>query len=390
MTDLRARLEAARRRTLEILRGIDDEAAHRAPHPDFSPIAWHAGHIAYTEARWLLEYAQGQEDLSEPFAERFSQERSIKARRGELCPPMTEILEYMAQVRCRVLASLDRIEARLVWVVLQHEYQHCETVAVVAYLAGGILAVPKREAPRGRALSGFVSIEGGRARLGSDARAPWAYDNERPERCVDVAPFELARAPVTAGEWRAFVEAGGTAPRSWLPDGRILTPCGPIPFDPDLPVFGVSQAQAEAYARACGARLPTEEEWEWAARGAARRTYPWGEADPAGAPGSPPRCDYDLHYGGPAPVGAHPVGDTPEGVADLAGGVWEWTQSTFRPHPGFEPWPYRGYSVPYFDGKHAVLRGGSFATRGTIVRAAFRNWYPPAVREIFSGVRLAR
>ena len=387
--DLEARFEAARERTLALVAGLDPELAQRSPHPDFSPIVWHLGHIAYTEARWLLEYAQGSSELSEPQAYRFSQERSPKAERSRLCPDLSRVLEYMERVRERVRASFAALPDDLLWVVLQHEYQHCETIAVVAFLLGGALEGAAAEPPGGRdpaVLQGFVEVEGGCAVLGSDeGEEAAAYDNEKPRHEVELAPFALARRPVTCGEWLEYVEAGeGRRPRSWLEDGSILTPLGPRPFDPALPVYGVSWDEAVAFARAHGCRLPTEAEWEWAARGPQRRRYPWGEATPAG------RCDRDLHSGGPAPVGAYPEGDSPEGLVDLAGGVWEWTASTFEPRPGFRPWPYRGYSMPYFDGRHRVLKGGSFATRETILRAAFRNWYPPNVREIFSGLRLAR
>jgi iron(II)-dependent oxidoreductase len=147
--------------------------------------------------------------------------------------------------------------------------------------------------------------------------------------------------------------------------------------------------EAEAYARWSGKRLPTEVEWEKAARwdpatGRSRR-YPWGDDDP-----TPERANLGGVHLQPAPVGSYPSGASPLGVRQLIGDVWEWTSSDFRPYPGFRAFPYREYSEVFFGPDYKVLRGGSWAADRAAVRGTFRNWDYPIRRQIFSGFRCAR
>ena len=149
---------------------------------------------------------------------------------------------------------------------------------------------------------------------------------------------------------------------------------------------GISFHEAEAYCRFRGVRLPTEAQWEKAARwdpssGETRR-YPWGDAPP-----DPGHGRFDRGRGGPAPVGAHPAGASAAGCADMAGNQWEWTASPFAPYRGFSAAPYHGYSAAYFDRRHRVVKGGSWATRAPVLRSSFRNWYMPFVRELSVGFR---
>jgi iron(II)-dependent oxidoreductase len=241
---------------------------------------------------------------------------------------------------------------------------------------------------------------------------PWALDNERPAHVVDLPAFRIATAPVTNAEYAAFVDAGGyrdarwwtdvgwrhrteaalAAPAFWARDAdgtwwrRRFGVVEPVP--PDQPVVHVCAHEADAYARWAGARLPTEAEWEKAARHDpttdTTRRYPWGDADPSAA-----HANLGQRHLSPAAVGAYPAGASPLGVEQLIGDVWEWTASGWLPYPGFAAFPYREYSELFFGGDYRVLRGGSFGADPAVVRATFRNWDLPVRRQIFAGFRLA-
>lgn len=158
---------------------------------------------------------------------------------------------------------------------------------------------------------------------------------------------------------------------------------------PDEPVVHVSFHEAQAFARWAGRRLPTEAEWEKAARydphTDAVRRHPWGDG-----PATAARVNLGQRHLTPAAIGAYPAGATPSGVHQLLGEVWEWTDSPFTPYPGFAPFPYAAYSLDHFGDRHRVLRGGSFGTDPVACRGTFRNWDLPERRQIFAGVRLAR
>jgi len=254
----------------------------------------------------------------------------------------------------------------------------------------------------------LIKIPAGAFMMGSDERH--GYDNEKRAHVVEVATFELAREPVTAGEWIAFIEDGGyELPAHWssegwawrnlcdvcLPEYWLRTCDGYACFgaeglrdvDQDEPVSSLSWYEADAYARWAGQRLPTEIEWEYAAtlgEAGDRQRFPWGDS-PDGAE----LADCELRCWRPKAVNRLPPAG-PAGLRGMAGGVWEWTASPFLPYPGFEAFPYDGYSKEHMDGRHYACRGGSWATDRRILRASFRNWYVPTYRQGFLGVRCAR
>jgi iron(II)-dependent oxidoreductase len=276
---------------------------------------------------------------------------------------------------------------------------------------------PAAPEPRASGLTGLeaVDVPGGPCRIGAGPDG-FAYDNERPWHAVDVRDFRIGRVPITNATYLTFVEGGGyrrrewwsdeawhwkeeydiTHPGSWArgPDGewRIRRIDGTAPLDPDEPVVHVSWFEADAFARAHGARLPTEVEWEKAAtwdqeQNTARR-FPWGE-EPASAGARDARANLDHGGFGPRAVGAHPVGAAPCGALAMIGDVWEWTSSTFTAYEGFAAFPYREYSEVFFGDRYRVLRGGSWASRAHCITPTFRNWDLPQRRQIFAGVRLA-
>jgi formylglycine-generating enzyme required for sulfatase activity len=161
-----------------------------------------------------------------------------------------------------------------------------------------------------------------------------------------------------------------------------------LPLPAQWPAY-VTLAEARAYARWRGRRLPTEAEYQRAAYGApdgGGRRYPWGNAEPTPAHGV-----FDFTSWEPHPVGTHPAGRSAFGVEDLLGNGWEWTASPFAPLPGFTPRPsYPEYSADFFDGDHFVLKGASPATARELLRPSFRNWFRPRYPYVYAAFRTVR
>jgi gamma-glutamyl hercynylcysteine S-oxide synthase len=299
--------------------------------------------------------------------------------------------------------------------IAQHEQQHDETMLATHQLRKGppVLDAPEPPPadPPAAELPAEVLVPAGPFTMGTSSD-PWALDNERPAHTVDVPAFALDTAPVTNAAYQRFIDDGGYRDeRWWHPDGwayaRRVGLAAPLfwrhqngrwtrrrfgrhePVPPDEPVVHVSWYEADAYARWAGRRLPTEAEWEKAARHDPRTgcslRHPWGEADPG-----PTRANLGQRHLRPAPAGAYPAGAAPCGARQLLGDVWEWTASDFTGYPGFTAFPYREYSEVFFGGDHKVLRGGSFGTDPVACRATFRNWDFPVRRQIFAGFRTAR
>lgn len=384
---LAADFAATRAATLALFARLDRALFRRQIHAGFSPLGWHLGHIAYTEALWLL----GGAVTTPALARAFAVDGLAKAERVGI-PEADETLGYLRRVRMAMLTRLADpaapIDEALWRFILQHEVQHAETASFLAALAAKPETSPDGGggiAPDARPLD-FVRVPGGDAAIGCDGAA--ALDNEQHVHRVAVAAFDLARHPVTEGQFAAFMAEDGyrrsdlwSEPGwAWRDAERIDRPLhwrrfGAGPDGAQHPVCGVSAYEAEAFCRWAGARLPTEFEWEHAARGLVI---------------SPGRGNVGGALGGTTPVGGFAAGASVDGAHDLIGNVWEWTSSVFTPYPGFRPWPYEGYSQAWFDGRHRVLRGGSWATRGCALRPSFRNWYHPETRQNFAGIRCAR
>ena len=290
--------------------------------------------------------------------------------------------------------------------IAQHEVQHDETMLITHQIRAGapVLAAPAPgPAPADASrLPAEVLVPGGPFTMGTSTE-PWALDNERPAHTVDVAPFYIDTTPVTCGAYAEFIADGGygdprwwtgagwehrqraglSAPMYWSADGGqwARTAFGKTePVRLDEPVRHVCWYEADAYARWAGRRLPTEAEWEKAARfdpatGLSRR-YPWGNSEPQAF-----LANLGQEFLRPAPAGSYPAGAAPCGARQLIGDVWEWTSSDFLPYPGFAAWPYREYSEVFFGPEYKVLRGGSFAVSPVACRGTFRNWDYPIRRQ---------
>ena len=416
-------LTEARARTLALLAPLSDADVETQHTAIMSPLVWDLAHIAAYEELWLV-HRHGGAPLSHPeLAAMYDAFETPRAVRGDL--PLldrAQAVEYLDEVRERVLAALDAEgpgDGLLHELVLRHEHQHNETMLQAIELArlAPAPAVPRAErpaAPGGHTGLESVAVPAGRFELGA-AGGAFSYDNERPRHGVDLPAFRIGRTPITNATFLAFVEGGGYERRPWWSDEawawkeeydithpggwaegpgdgwRRWTLDGWAPIDLDEPAVHVSWFEADALARAHGARLPSEAEWEkaatWDQAAQTARRFPWGDEPPRG-PGDG-RANLDHALLGPAPAGAYPAGAAPCGALGMLGDVWEWTASDFSGYPGFVAHPYREYSEVFFGDGYKVLRGGSWATRARVATPAFRNWDLPQRRQIFSGVRLA-
>ncbi len=370
---LQAALVACRQNTLDLVAGLGEDLWRRQIHPEFSPLGWHLGHIALTEAQWLLPKSL---DCTKAEHRVLFAADGLPKHQRESLPPLGEILTYLARVRERVLerlAATNRPGKIWVW-VLQHESQHAEILTFLRQLGGAQPQASNPTSPR-RQVAGMVEIPGGPFVQGSNH--PVALDHEGPAYLVDLPRFWLDPYPVTQGQFDQFIAAGGYQERrywsaagwAWQQQAKVTHPLYWRPGLPDHPVCGVNAYEAEAYCRFAGKRLPTEPEWEKAAQ----------DAQPG---------NYHRFYGDTTPVDLHTANR--QGIYDLLGNVWEWTATTFGPYPGFRSYPYPGYSQAHFDGCHRILKGGSWGTLSWSIRPSARNWYLPEVRQILAGFRCAQ
>ena len=426
-----AELAAARDRTVLLTTAVDDADLVKQHSPLMSPLVWDLAHVASQEELWLLRAVGGADPMHpeiDPLYDAFEHPRAKRPALPLLSPG--EARAYGYEVRGRVLdlagalpfepagpgfgADLTAAGSGFAFgMVAQHEAQHDETMLATHQLRSGPAALtappPPAPADAGR-LPAEVHVPGGPFTMGTSAE-PWALDNERPAHRVDVPGFWLDTAPVTNAAYAQFIADGGyddrrlwtadgwahrqraglTAPLFWSWEGSWVRLAFGVtePVAADEPVLHVCWYEADAYARWAGRRLPTEAEWEKAARwdqaaGRSRR-YPWGDAE-----WTPGRANLGQRHLRPAPAGSYPDGAAPCGARQLLGDVWEWTSSGFGPYPGFTAWPYREYSEVFFGPEYKVLRGGSFGVSPVACRATFRNWDYPVRRQIFAGFRTAR
>jgi iron(II)-dependent oxidoreductase len=417
-----AMLRDARLRTLELVADLD---AGRLIGPELdivNPPLWEIGHVAWFHEFFVLRRLDGGEPrLTNADALYDSSAVPHPARWRLPLPSLARTRQYLDEVLDAMIARLKRPEASgeeatLYLLALFHEDMHGEALVytrqTLGYPAPALSAATRNAGPAG-ACPGDAEIPGGRFLLGAAQDAPFAFDNEKWAHPVDVAPFRIARAPVTNAEFLPFVadggyrdrrlwdeegwrwreQAGAEHPVYWVAEGNRRYAVRRFdqvePLAPDQPVIHVNWHEASAWCRWAGRRLPTEAEWELAACGPAagdaragrKRRYPWGDMPPA-----PGRANLDGWTLGPVDVAAHQAGDAACGCRQMLGNVWEWTASRFAPYPEFAPDAYAEYSAPWF-GTRRVLRGGGWATRGRMISNTYRNFFTPERRDIFAGFR---
>jgi ergothioneine biosynthesis protein EgtB len=407
-----ARYAAVRAATEALAAPLSAEDQTLQSMPDCSPTKWHRAHTTWFFETFLLspfdpDYCVFQDAYGYLFNSYYEAvgPRHPRPQRGLLSRPgVGEIARYRAHVdaaMARLIAGLGDgawdEAAPLLELGLQHEQQHQELILMdikhalslnplqPAYQAAA--PSPPRPAPP----LTWHGVAGGLRQIGHGG-AGFAFDNETPRHKLWLEPFRLAGRLATSGEYLEFIEDEGyRRPEFWLSDGwatvqqqgwtaplywtreaggwSVFTLDGRRPLDPAEPVVHVSFYEADAFARWAGRRLPSEAEWEVAAVEAAVA------------------LDGNLAHRGrfhPEPA----VGG--DGLRQMIGDVWEWTASPYIAYPGFRP---ATGAVGEYNGKfmsnQMVLRGGAAVTPAGHVRASYRNFFPPAARWAFAGIRLA-
>jgi gamma-glutamyl hercynylcysteine S-oxide synthase len=381
LTSLCRALSEAREHTDDLFRLIRPDSLYERPIPERHRIVFYLGHLEAFDWNLMARYALDKRSFHPEFDRLFA--FGIDPPPGKLpadqpadWPSIAEVERYNQRTRDEIDELLGEIPEQLLHVALEHRLMHSETFAYILHnldhsrkLAPAIHPMAETG---GDCDTQFVPVPAGDAVLGLDHGAGFGWDNEFCAHTVAVPAFSIGKTKVTNGEYLAFVREGARAPFFWAERAgrwfyRGMFTQYPLPLD--CPVY-VTQAEADAYARWRGMRLPTEAEFHRAASLA-------GEPDPATA-------NFDFHQWDPVPVSR-----APGPPSQLTGNGWEWTSTVFAPFPGFEPFPfYQNYSEPFFDGQHYVLKGASPRTAACFARPSFRNWFRPEYPYIYSTFRL--
>lgn len=448
------RYRAVRGMTLALTAPLSPEDLMVQSCAEASPAKWHLAHTSwFFETFVLRDFLAGYQDFHPDFHWLFNSyynslgDMPAKSLRSSFSrPPVSAILAYREHVDAAIARLLEsqpeypaNAEAvRRITMGLEHEQQHQELIAtdIKHALFTNPLHPAYRESFDASEAQGiappleWISFDPGLTQVGFEldpANAEsFCFDNETPQHTVYIAPFSLATRPVTCAEYLAFMDDNGyTRPDLWLSDGwaairehgwhsplywqqdlathsgwRVFTLAGWVPLDElsETAVCHLSFFEADAYAhwasrQTHGLRLPTEFEWEYAARQLAVLLR--------GAPLTPELLAYSAPGDSPPDIAPanllesnalHPSrASARPGLQQMFGDVWEWTSSAYLGYPGYHPLPgalgeYNGK----FMSSQMVLRGGSCVTPATHIRASYRNFFSPATRWQFSGLRLAR
>jgi ergothioneine biosynthesis protein EgtB len=413
---------------------VAEEAYYSQPIALRHPIVFYEGHLPAFSFNTLVKKALGRGSIDARLESLFARgidphEASATggtAGGASVWPSRDEVHRFAAEADRQVLDALERSDldrpgdplldrGEAVFTILEHEAMHQETLLYIWHR----LPLSQKRSPAGYRprVDGvpprheWIEVAPGCATLGVSREAvAFGWDNEHPALSAEVPAFAMARHDVTNAEYLEFVDAGGYRTRDWWrPDDwawiereRIAHPLfwerrddrwywrgmfALLPLPLAWPVYA-SQAEASAYARWRGARLPTEAEFQRAAYGssAGERRHPWGDAPPDAARGV-----FDFASWDPQPAGTHAAGASAWGIDDLVGNGWEWTSTPFGPFPGFRAMAsYPEYSADFFDNEHVVMKGASPATARELLRPSFRNWFRARYPYVYATFRCVR
>ncbi|HEV7921641.1 MAG TPA: SUMF1/EgtB/PvdO family nonheme iron enzyme [Thermoanaerobaculia bacterium] len=441
--DLIAWFREGRARTREVFTIPRADMYYERPIALRNPIVFYEGHLPAFSINTLMKLGLERNGINEDYETLFARGIDPEDEAGvkdpaSLWPTRDAVQAYGAEADAILERALcdgpiedDAVPqlrgAEAAFAILEHEQMHQETLLYMFHNMGHEAKVARaplmrpsppaplparREEGGRRPGEGRVNIPAGVVTLGAEREAiGFAWDNELPSLRAEVPEFSIDTHSVTNRDFMQFVEAGGYRdaslwsgrnwqwvattgvrhPHFWLERGggwywRGMFELIPLPMD--WPVY-VTFAEAEAYARWKGRRVPSEAEYHRAAYGTPsgeERIQPWGNELP-----DPARGNFGFANWDPVPVGSYPAGASAWGVHDLAGNGWEWTSSIFDGFPGFQPTPsYPVYSSDFFDGEHYVLKGASPATAPELIRRSFRNWFRPTYPYVYATFRLVR
>jgi ergothioneine biosynthesis protein EgtB len=419
-----------RQRSRHLFDIVAPDAYYSRPISLRHPIVFYEGHLPAFSVNTLVKKGLGRPGVDERLEQLFARgidpddvASADRSQSGEW-PTRDEVRHFADDCDALVLDAFANApieqdghpllhEAEAAFAILEHEAMHQETMLYMWHQLG----YDHKRAPANASAdrsgttppSATSAVPPGRVTLGAQrGEIPFGWDNEFSSVTVDVPAFAIGIHDVTNEQFMDFVDAGGYAqPEWWTPAAytwirdegiahpRFWSRAGgswkwrgmfeEIDLPSAWPVY-VSQAEAAAYARWVGARLPTEAEYHRAAFGEPsghERPYPWGDARPDASRGL-----FDFRSWSPVAVGRHPAGQSAWGVHDLMGNGWEWTSTQFAPFAGFRPMAsYPEYSADFFDGQHVVMKGASPATDGALLRRSFRNWFRPNYPYVYATFR---
>jgi iron(II)-dependent oxidoreductase len=427
--DLQTRLNEARKRTDEVFQIVREEAMYDRPINERHRIIFYTGHVETFDWNLLANRAFGLRSFHESFDKLFAfgidpvggglptDKPSDWPSRGEIERYNTRLRQELDREIARALGEPSEghpLLLQMLEVAIEHRLMHAETLAYMLHQLPADRKIPAKDEAvwkTPRAKSHLVDVQSGYTTLGMRRQhgEEFGWDNEFEAREVFVPEFAIDNYNVKNRDFLLFMQAGGYTdktlwdtdgwtwrkqagvehPTFWRRNGSLWmyrTMFGDIQLPLDWPVY-VSHAEASAYAKWLGRKLPTEEQFHRAAYGTSEerveRTYPWGDEPPSERYGN-----FDFAHWDPSPVGAYPRGASAFGVHDIVGNGWEWTRTVFGPLPGFSPMPfYPGYSANFFDGKHYVMKGGSPRTAACMLRPSFRNWFQPHYPFVYATFR---
>jgi iron(II)-dependent oxidoreductase len=412
------RLDQARAETDKLFAIVRPDSLYDRPIPERHRIVFYIGHLEAFDWNLLRSgVAPFDAALDQLFAFGIDPvDGGLPSDQPSDWPAIEQVRRYASRVRQNLdtLIENNPMSETLLHTAIEHRLMHAETLAYMLHqlplerkIRQRQADVPDRDQPRAET----IHIPEGRTTLGlSRTGTEFGWDNEYDAHSVNVPAFAIDRYKVNNGQFLDFLKSGGYQDRSlWTPadwewksasgvshpafwervgdSWHLRTMFDEIPLPLSWPVY-VSHAEASAYARWAGKRLPSEAEWQRAAFGSNsgdERQYPWGDD----APG-PEHGYFDFDRWDPSPVDAFPAARSAFGLDGLIANGWEWTATPFGPFQGFKPHAfYEGYSANFFDGKHYVMKGGSPRTDKSMLRSSFRNWFQPHYPYVYAGFRCA-